>query len=95
MWLLHMEQTDGCQIMHGRNGREYRLTELPKFSVDWCCPETKVVYEFSISYYHVHMCQQFRDFKTMSGTTLAERYDSTMSRIEQITRAGYKVKVQF
>jgi hypothetical protein len=22
MWLLHMEQTDGCQIRHARNGRE-------------------------------------------------------------------------
>jgi hypothetical protein len=22
MWLLHMEQTDGCGMMHARNGRE-------------------------------------------------------------------------
>jgi len=28
MWLLHMEQADGCQIQHARNGREYR-PELP------------------------------------------------------------------
>jgi hypothetical protein len=34
MWLLHMEQTDGVEIMHGRNGREYRLPKLPRFSVD-------------------------------------------------------------
>jgi hypothetical protein len=34
MWLLHMEQTDGVKIMHGRNGREYSLPKLPCFSVD-------------------------------------------------------------
>jgi hypothetical protein len=34
MWLLHMEQTDDCQIRHARNGREYRLPELPQYSVD-------------------------------------------------------------
>jgi hypothetical protein len=22
MWLLHVEQADGCRIMHARNGRE-------------------------------------------------------------------------
>jgi len=34
MWRLHMEQTDGCRIMHARNGLEYRLPELTKYSVD-------------------------------------------------------------
>jgi hypothetical protein len=29
MWLLHMEQTDDCQIQHARNVREYRPPELP------------------------------------------------------------------
>ena len=29
MWLLHMEQNDGVVIKHSRNGREYRLPELP------------------------------------------------------------------
>jgi len=46
MWLLHMEETDGVQIMHCRNGREYRLPELPNFSVDGYCPETNTNYEF-------------------------------------------------
>ena len=32
MWLLHMEETDGVNIMHGRNGREYRLPEMTRFS---------------------------------------------------------------
>jgi len=31
----------------------------------------------------------------MRGDTLAERYERTMSRLEQITRAGYEVKVQW
>jgi hypothetical protein len=29
MWIVYKEQTDGCNILHGRNGREYRLPELP------------------------------------------------------------------
>jgi len=31
----------------------------------------------------------------MNEDTLAERYERTISRIEQITRAGYLVKVQW
>ena len=44
--MLHMEQTDGCTIKHARNGREFRLTELPRYSVDGYCAENKTVYEF-------------------------------------------------
>jgi len=32
--IIHMEQIDGVNIMHGRNLREYKLPELPCFSVD-------------------------------------------------------------
>ena len=81
MWLVHMEQTYGCRIMHARNGRENRLPDLPKFSVDGYCPETKVVYEFFGCFYHGHICQSFRDIKAMSGDTLVERYERTMSRL--------------
>ena len=35
------------KILHVRNGREYRLPELPNMSVDGICPETRKVYEFS------------------------------------------------
>jgi len=45
MLLLHMKQMDGVRIMHARNGREYKLTELPHFNVDGYCPETNRVYE--------------------------------------------------
>jgi len=31
----------------------------------------------------------------MNEDTLAERYERTMSRIEQITRVGYQVNVQW
>jgi len=47
MWLLHMEQSYGVAIMHARNGREYRLPELPHFSLDGYCAEKNTVYEFS------------------------------------------------
>jgi len=30
-----------------------------------------------------------------SGETLAERYEQTLARIEQLTSAGYTVKVQW
>ena len=95
MWLVHRERTDGCTILHGRNGREYRLPELPQLSVDGFCPETRTVYEFMGCYFHGHTCQQFRDILTMVGDTLAERYERTMARIEQIARAGYPVEVQW
>ena len=42
MWLL----TDGCQILHVRDGCEYRLPELPFYRVDGYCVETRTVHEF-------------------------------------------------
>ena len=96
MWLVYREKTDGCcKILHGRNGREYRLPELPHFSVDGFCQETRTVYEFLGCYYHGHTCQPYREVTTIRGDTLAERYERTMMRKEQITRAGYQVQVQW
>jgi len=85
MWILHMEQTDGCTIMHARNGREFRLPELPRYSVDGYCAETKTVYEF----WHGCKCKPLCHQMTLDEDTLAERYERTLSRIEQITAAGY------
>ena len=60
--------------MHGRNGREYRLPELPCLSVDGFCEETKTVYEFCGCYWHHgHACLLFRDVATAAGDTLVER----------------------
>jgi G:T-mismatch repair DNA endonuclease (very short patch repair protein) len=95
MWLLHMEQTDGCQIRHARNGREYRPPELAHKSVDGYCAETRTVYQFLGCYYHGCMCQPIRDVKTRSGEKLAERYEHTLSRLEAIRRAGYRVKFEW
>jgi len=95
MWLLHMEETDGVLIKHCRNGQEYRLPELPRFSVDGYSPDTNTVYEFLGCFWHGHTCQPFRDVATLSGDIMLERYERTMSRLEQITRAGYQVKVHW
>ena len=38
------------------------------------------------------MCQAFRDVITINGDTLAEHYERTVWRLEQITREGYLVK---
>ena len=61
MWILHMEQTEGCKILHARNGREFRLPEFPGFSVESYCAETKTVSEFFGCFFHGHKCQPFRD----------------------------------
>jgi len=89
-----MERTDGCRIQHARNSREFRPPEFPHYSVDGYCAETRTIYEF-LGCYHGCKCQPFRDVKTMaSGETLAERYEQTLVRIEQLS-AGYTVKVQW
>jgi hypothetical protein len=43
--------------------------------------------------YSTDMCMPYRDVPTMDGQTLAQRYEATMSRLEQITRAGYEVEI--
>jgi len=95
MWLLHMGETDGVMVMHCRNVREYSLPEIPRFIVDRYCPETRTICEFFGCFYHGHTCQPFRDGTTLRGETLAERFEQTMSCLEQITREGYQVKLQW
>jgi hypothetical protein len=92
MWLVYREQTDGCTIMHARNGREYRPPELPRLSVDGFCAETRTV-EFFGCLYHGYSCLPFRDVTTLGGDTLAQRYEQTMARLQRITGAGYIVEV--
>ena len=58
--------------MHGRNGREYGMPEMARFSVDGYCPATRTLYELFGSYFHDHTCQSFRDITTLRGDTLAE-----------------------
>jgi hypothetical protein len=72
-----MEQADGCQIRNARNGREYR-PELPHYSVDAYCAETRIVYGFLGCHYHGCTFQPFRDVKTVGGDTFSERYEQTV-----------------
>ena len=97
MWLVYEQISDGTiRIRHGRNGKEYRLPELPHYSVDGYCADTKTVYEFMGCFWHGHTCLSFRDVPICnSEETLADRYEKTMSRLERITEAGYKVKVMW
>ena len=81
--------------MHSRNGREFRLPTLPRLSVYGFCRETNTVYEFCGCYWHGHTCLPYRDVTTGAGDTLAQRYERTMARLEQITQAGYRVEVQW
>jgi G:T-mismatch repair DNA endonuclease (very short patch repair protein) len=93
MWLVYRERTDGCTILHARNGREFRPPEHPNLSVDGICPETKNVYEFLGCFYRGDTCQPFRDVTTLRGDTLAERYEKTMARLQHMTSVGYTVEV--
>jgi len=81
--------------MYCRKRQEYKPPEVPRISVDGHCPETNTIYDFLGCFCHGHSCQPFRDVTTLSGDTLAERYERTMARLELITRAGYQVKVQW
>ena len=87
-----VQRTDGCTIRHARNGREYR-PDLPNLSLDGFCAETRTVYEFYGCPFHGHTCLPFHDVTTLGGDTLAERYEQTMARLQQITSAGYTVEV--
>ena len=95
IWLVYTEQQDGCRIMHSRNGREFRLPTLPRLSVDGFCAETNTVYKFCGCYSHGHTCLPYRDVTTGAGDTLAQRYERTMARLEQITQAGYQVELKW
>jgi len=82
-----MERTDGCHTAR-KKWREYRPPELPHYSVDGYCAETRTIYEFLGCYHHGYKCQPSRDVKTLAnGETLAERYEQTMARIEQLVLA--------
>jgi len=90
-----MEQTDGVEIKHVCNGHEYRLPELPYFSVDGYSAETNKIYEHYGIHLHGNTCQPFREVANTNADTLAARYKQKMSRLAQITRAGNKFKFQW
>lgn len=51
------------------------------------------VYTFLGCCYHGHICLPFRDITTIWRDTLAEKYERTMAKFEQITCAGYWLEV--
>ena len=53
------------------------------------------MYEFVGCYYYGNTCQTYRDVSTIIGDALMQRYERTMVRIEQITRADLAVEVQW
>ena len=72
MCMFHLEETDGVKVIHCRNGREFRLREIPGFRLDGYCPVTRILYEYFLCHYNGHTCQPFRDVITMNGDTLTE-----------------------
>jgi len=54
--------------MPGRNGRGFKVPELPHFSVYVYCPDTRTIYEFLGCHWHGHTCQPFRDVRCLGRT---------------------------
>ena len=52
-WLVYMEQTLGCKILHAGNEGEVRLG-LKQVPVDGWAPDTATVYQFHGCYWHCH-----------------------------------------
>ena len=95
-WLLLEERRTGKKFLHGRNGKERQLPELPNIRVDGFSEATRAVYEFNGCYYHGHTCQPFRELPiACGGGNLTERYEQTMSRLERISQAGYQIEVKW
>jgi len=69
------------------------LPELPQFSVDGYCAETRSLQDHGVLLPRVQAVSAVSRPQDIRGDTLAERYEQTMTRIEQITKAGYTVKV--
>jgi hypothetical protein len=57
--------------------------------------ETRTVFEFLSCFSHSCTCRPFRDLPKLTGDSLAQRYERTITRIEQISRPGYNVNIQW
>jgi hypothetical protein len=80
MWLIDEEQMEGQRILHGRNGKEYALPELPELQVDGFYEETRTVYGFMDCYWHGHDCLPFRDVTTVCGGDTCGEWSSKDER---------------
>ena len=74
---------------------EYQMPETGSFySVDGYCHETRTLYEFWVVIFTVIPVAP-SGISVRRAVTLWQRYERTMCRIEQIAKAGYKVKIQW
>jgi hypothetical protein len=80
---------------HAGIGRKYTLSEYPHLGVDGYCPATKKVQDFLECFLHAHTYLPFRDVTTMGEDKLAEKCESTLARLQHITRAGYQAELQW
>jgi hypothetical protein len=88
MWLVYREQTDGCHIQHGRNGRECRLPELPDLSVDVSVRKQKQYMNLMAVIIRVTHVKHSVTSLQWPANRLAEHYEKTMASLAQITQAG-------
>ena len=78
MWILHREQTDGCTMMHARNGREFRIPEFPATVSTVIARKPRRSTNFWDVFGTAVNVNPMRDHKTMDEDTLAERYERTV-----------------
>jgi G:T-mismatch repair DNA endonuclease (very short patch repair protein) len=92
-----IQGTGGRVIDTTRQKRSrYRFQEVPHLEVDGYFEETRTVYEFNRCYWHgCPTCQTLRDVPIVTEDILAEQYERNMDRLVFITRAGYKVDIQW
>ena len=93
MQLLSRLQQEGFDVVtsYGTGGQLQNISRSKRsriqiarthFSVDDYCAETRTFFEFMWCFWHGCKFLPFRDLKTLGEDTLAERYESTMTRIE-------------
>ena len=73
MWLVYMEQTHDCTILHACNGPRTDCLNFPHLIMDGFCAETGNVYEFFGFYFYGHTCLAFCDVTALRKGALAER----------------------
>lgn len=91
-WLIREEIQRGINIQHAAKQKEAVLNGI---KVDGYCAETKQVFQFSGCWFHGCLsCYPYKRNEPMyndNSETLNSRYESTVSRKEQLRKLGYEV----
>ena len=53
MWLAYVQKSEGRRLRHGHNGKEYRLSELQRYSVDRYCEQSMSLWAVFSTVTHV------------------------------------------